>query len=221
MGNATMSTTIRVLIAEDHDLVLDAITARLNRHENIEVVGAARDGKELVDAYNELLPDVVVTDIGLPVMDGVEATAAIRAQHPSAKILFLSGRDDQETIAKAISAGASGFVVKTVAPTELCEGVQKIANGELVFDQTATKFLMAEVRSPTVASKPDLASTLSAREMEILRLMADDLTNAEIADALFISPLTVKTHVERILAKLGVRGRVGAVREGIARGILD
>ena len=219
MAPPTMSKTIRVLIAEDHDLVLDAITARLNRHESIEVVGAARNGKELVDAYDELLPDVVVTDIGLPVMDGVEATAAIRAKHPTAKVLFLSGRDDQETIAKAISAGASGFVVKTVAPTELCEGVQKIANGELVFDQTATKFLMAEVRSPTVA-KPELSSTLSNREMEILRLMADDLTNAEIADALFISPLTVKTHVERILAKLGVRGRVGAVREGIARGIL-
>jgi DNA-binding NarL/FixJ family response regulator len=220
MAPPTMNKTIRVLIAEDHDLVLDAITARLNRHENIEVVGAARNGKELIEAYNEMLPDVVVTDIGLPVMDGVEATAAIRAQHPTAKILFLSGRDDQETIAKAISAGASGFVVKTVAPTELTESVVKIANGELVFDQTATKFLMAEVRSPTVA-KPDLVSTLSNREMEILKLMADDLTNAEIADALFISPLTVKTHVERILAKLGVRGRVGAVREGIARGILD
>ncbi len=214
-----MNKTIRVLIAEDHDLVLDAITARLNRHENIEVVGAARNGKELIEAYDEMLPDVVVTDIGLPVMDGVDATAAIRAKHPNAKVLFLSGRDDQETIAKAISAGASGFVVKTVAPTELTESVIKIANGELVFDQTATKFLMAEVRSPTVA-KPDLTSTLSNREMEILRLMADDLTNAEIADALFISPLTVKTHVERILAKLGVRGRVGAVREGIARGIL-
>lgn len=214
-----MNKTIRVLIAEDHDLVLDAISARLNRHEDIEVVGAARNGKELVEAYAELLPDVVVTDIGLPVMDGVEATAAIRAQFPTAKVLFLSGRDDQETIAKAISAGASGFVVKTVAPTELTESVIKIANGELVFDQTATKFLMAEVRSPTVA-KPDLTSTLSARELEILRLMADDLTNAEIAEALFISPLTVKTHVERILAKLGVRGRVGAVRQGIARGIL-
>lgn len=219
MAATTMNKTIRVLIAEDHDLVLDAITARLNRHENIEVVGAARNGKELIEAYDEMLPDVVVTDIGLPVMDGVDATAAIRAKHPNAKVLFLSGRDDQETIAKAISAGASGFVVKTVAPTELTESVIKIANGELVFDQTATKFLMAEVRSPTVA-KPDLTSTLSNREMEILRLMADDLTNAEIADALFISPLTVKTHVERILAKLGVRGRVGAVREGIARGIL-
>ncbi len=211
--------TIRVLIAEDHDLVLDAITERLNRHGNIEVVGTARNGRELVDAYDELMPDVVVTDIGLPVMDGVEATTAIRAKHPTAKVLFLSGRDDQETIAKAISAGASGFVVKTVAPAELCEGVQRIANGELVFDQTATKFLMAEVRSPTV-TKPDLVSTLSNREMQILRLMADDLTNAEIADALFISPLTVKTHVERILAKMAVRGRVGAVREGIARGLL-
>jgi DNA-binding NarL/FixJ family response regulator len=152
-------------------------------------------------------------------MSGIEATAAIRDEFPTARVLCLSGYDDRETIAQAVAAGASGFVVKTVRPNELCEIVHKVARGELVFDQVATQALMAEVREPTV-SKQDPTSPLSARELEILSLVAQDLTNTEIAEVLFISPLTVKTHVERILAKLGVRGRVGAVREGIALGML-
>jgi DNA-binding NarL/FixJ family response regulator len=166
-----------------------------------------------------LEPDVVLTDIGMPQMSGIEATAAIRDMHPNARVLCLSGYDDRATIAQAVAAGASGFVVKTIRPAELCECVRKVFRGELVFDQTATQALMAEVRSPTVA-KQDTPSPLSARELEILNLVAKDLTNAEIAQALLISPLTVKTHVERILAKLGVRGRVGAVRAGIDLGML-
>ena len=169
--------------------------------------------------YRELRPDVVLTDIGMPGMSGIEATAAIRAVDPTARVLCLSGYDDRETIAQAVAAGASGFVVKTIRPAELCEVVRKVYRGELVFDQVATQALMAEVREPTLG-KHEAASPLSARELEILQLVAGDLTNAEIAEVLFISPLTVKTHVERILAKLGVRGRVGAVRQGIALGVV-
>jgi DNA-binding NarL/FixJ family response regulator len=211
---------IRVLLAEDHALVLEALKARLGRDPGIRVVGAVDNGADLVDEYMELLPDVVVSDIDMPEMTGIEAVVKVRQTHPTARVLFLSGLDDQETIAKAVNAGASGFMVKTVHPRELCECVRKVARGELVFDQAATKVLMAEVRNPHALAQLDHTSPLSARELEILQLVADDLTNAEIAEALYISPLTVKTHVERILAKLGVRGRVGAVREGIARGML-
>lgn len=218
-GVATKVASIRVLIAEDHDLVLEAIKGRLRLDDTIEVLASVTTGEELVDAFTEMRPDVVLTDIGMPGMSGIEATAVIRAVDPRARVLCLSGYDDRETIAQAVAAGASGFVVKTVRPSELCEIVHKVYRGELVFDQAATQALMAEVRDPTVA-KADHASPLSARELEILQLVAKDLTNAEIAEALFISPLTVKTHVERILAKLGVRGRVGAVREGLALGFL-
>jgi DNA-binding NarL/FixJ family response regulator len=212
-------TAIRVVVAEDHDLVLEAIKGRLRLDPTIQVMASVSSGEALVDTYRALQPDVVLTDIGMPGMSGIEATAAIRKEFPAARVLCLSGYDDRETIAQAVAAGASGFVVKTIRPAELCELVHKVFRGELVFDQAATQALMAEVREPTVA-KQDTTSPLSARELEILQLVARDLTNAEIAEALFISPLTVKTHVERILAKLGVRGRVGAVREGIAMGVL-
>jgi DNA-binding NarL/FixJ family response regulator len=213
------ATTIRVVIAEDHALVLEAIKGRLRLDKSIHVVATVSNGEELVKAYLELRPDVVLTDIGMPVMTGIEATAAIRDEHPTARVLCLSGYEDRSTIARAVAAGASGFVVKTIRPAELCECVRKVHRGELVFDQTATEALMAEIRSPEVA-KQDTTSPLSARELEVLALVANDLTNAEIAEELHISPLTVKTHVERILAKLNVRGRVGAVREGLATGVL-
>ena len=213
------TTTIRVVIAEDHGIVLEAIKGRLALDPLIDVVATVGTGEKLVEAYGELRPDVVLTDIGMPGMSGIEATAKIRELNPSARVLCLSGYDDRETIAQAVAAGASGFVVKTIHPLELCAVVRKVHRGELVFDQAATEALMAEVRSPTVG-KPEATSPLSARELEILNLVAQDLTNAEIAEALFISPLTVKTHVERILAKLGVRGRVGAVRAGISMGVL-
>ena len=211
--------TIRVVVAEDHALVLEAIKGRLSLDADIEIVATVGSGEDLVEMYDQLKPDVVLTDIGMPGMSGIEATSKIRDINPTARVLCLSGYDDRETIAQAVAAGASGFVVKTIRPQELCDVVQKVNRGELVFDQAATEALMAEVRSPTVG-KQDTTSPLSARELEILNLVAQDLTNAEIAEALFISPLTVKTHVERILAKLGVRGRVGAVRQGLAMGVL-
>jgi DNA-binding NarL/FixJ family response regulator len=213
------TTTIRVVVAEDHGIVLEAIKGRLALDSMIAIAACVETGEALVEVYSELRPDVVLTDIGMPGMSGIEATAKIRDVDPAARVLCLSGYDDRETIAQAVAAGASGFVVKTIHPRELCEVVRKVHRGELVFDRAATEALMAEVRSPTLG-KPDNTSPLSARELEILTLVAQDLTNAEIAEALFISPLTVKTHVERILAKLGVRGRVGAVRAGISMGVL-
>lgn len=209
--------TIRVIVADDHELVLEAIKGRLRLDPSIELLAAVTTGEALVAAYSQLLPDVVLTDIGMPGMSGIEATVSIRAVDPTARVLCLSGYDDRSTIALAVAAGASGFVAKTIRPAELCAVVHKVFDGESVFDQAATQALMAEVREPTV-SKP--ASPLSARELEILDLVAQDLTNAEIAEVIAISPLTVKTHVERILAKLGVRGRVGAVRAGISLGVL-
>lgn len=219
-GTEAKVATIRVVVAEDHDLVAEAIRGRLRLDPAIEVLACVATGAELVAAYEELMPDVVLTDISMPGMSGIEATAAIRDINPTARVLCLSGYDDRETIAQAVAAGASGFVVKTIRPVELCEVVHKVYRGELVFDQAATQALMAEVREPSTG-KQDPQSPLSARELEILQLVAKDLTNAEIAEVLFISPLTVKTHVERILAKLGVRGRVGAVRQGISMGILS
>lgn len=208
-----------MVIAEDHALVLEAIKVRLRLDDSIKVVATVSDGEELVRAYVELRPDVVLTDIGMPLMNGIVATAAIRDHDPTARVLCLSGYDDRATIAHAVSAGASGFLVKTIRPAELCACVRRVYRGELVFDQTATEALMQEIRSPQVA-KQDHTSALSARELEVLALVADDLTNAEIAEELHISPLTVKTHVERILAKLNVRGRVGAVRAGLSLGVL-
>ena len=214
-----MPTPVRVVIAEDHALVLEAIKGRLRLDPEIDIVASVDSGCALVQAYRDVQPDVVLTDIGMPGMSGIEATAKIRAINPSARVVCLSGYDDRRTIAQAVAAGASGFVVKTIRPPDLCEVVHKVHRGELVFDESATQALAAEVREPT-RPEPEANSPLSARELQILRLVAKDMTNNEIAEELRISPLTVKTHVERILAKFGVRGRVGAVRRGIAKGVL-
>jgi DNA-binding NarL/FixJ family response regulator len=211
---------IRVLVAEDHPLMREAIESRLRGVDDVEIVGAAADGRELVALYADLRPDVVLTDCAMPEMSGIEATVEIRRLDPAARVVVLSAIDDQSTLADAVHAGAIGYLVKSVEPAALVQSVRAAAAGEPVFDAAATRLVMAELRTPSKAPPGRGSSVLSRREAEILALVADGLTNAEVGEKLFISPQTVKTHMERIFGKLGVRGRAAAVREGISRGIV-
>jgi DNA-binding NarL/FixJ family response regulator len=206
----------RVLLVDDQSLLRMGFRMVLGAHEGIEVVGEAADGVEAIAAATELAPDVVVMDVRMPVMDGVEATAQITAQHPGVRVLILTTFDLDEYAFAALRAGASGFLLKNVPPEELVAAIRTVASGDAVVAPRVTRRLLEtfaeQLPSPTGDDEPDARlATLTDREREVLGNLALGQTNLEIAAALHLSEATVKTHVSRILSKLGLRDRVQAV----------
>jgi DNA-binding NarL/FixJ family response regulator len=207
--------SIRVLLVDDQALVRGGFRLILESQEDIEVVGEAADGREAVDAAGRLRPDVVLMDIRMPRLDGIEATRRILEQ-PSRRpprILMLTTFDLDEYVYEALRAGASGFLLKDVPASELAPAVRVVAAGEGLLAPTVTRRLIEEfARQPRAGgAPPEGLSELTPRELETLRLVARGLTNAEIAAELVVSEATVKTHVAHVLMKLGLRDRVQAV----------
>jgi DNA-binding NarL/FixJ family response regulator len=204
-----------VLIADDQALVRDGFGMILSAQPDIELVGEAADGAEAIRATRELRPDVVLMDIRMPNVDGIEATAAI-CRETGAKVLVLTTFDLDEYVYEALRAGASGFLLKDMRRNELVEAVRVVAAGEALLAPTVTRRLIADVvgraRHTPAGPRPDgrLAS-LTARETDTLRQVARGLSNAEIAQELYVTEHTVKTHVSSLLSKLGLRDRVQAV----------
>jgi DNA-binding NarL/FixJ family response regulator len=206
--------TVRVLIADDQQLVRAGFRMILSTQPDIEVVGEAATGIEAVKLARELHPDVVLMDIRMPDLDGIEATKQILADHgePSPRVLILTTFDLDEYVYDALRAGANGFLLKDVPPDQLAAGVRMVGDGDALLAPSVTRRLIEEF----AASRPaaDLVpgfSELSPRELEVFRLLASGMSNGEIAAELIIGETTVKTHITRILAKLGVRDRVHAV----------
>lgn len=225
--------TIRVLLADDQTLVRAAFAMLVESARDMEVVGEAATGREAVDLARRARPDLVVMDIRMPDLDGIEATRLIAADEELAgvKVLVLTTYDTDEYIVEALRAGASGFLVKDTRPAELLDAIRTVAAGESLLSPGPTARLIARLLSHTPASAPVLSGgpeCLSEREREVLVLVGRGLNNAEIAEALGLSPLTAKTHVSRIMGKLGARDRAqlvivayesgmvtpGSVREG-------
>jgi DNA-binding NarL/FixJ family response regulator len=205
--------SIRVLIADDQALVRSGFRLILETREDLEVVGEAEDGEEAVRLARELEPDVILLDIRMPKLDGIEATRRLTASGSRARILVLTTFDLDEYVYGAIRAGASGFLLKDVRPADLVDAIRLVAAGNALLGPTVTRRLLerfADVPEPRDAPTDALAS-LTERELEILQLVARGLSNAEIADRLVVSETTVKTHVSNLLRKLGVRDRVQAV----------
>ena len=204
---------IRVLIADDQALVRGGFRMILDAQPDMEVVGEAVDGKEAVTLARELEPDVVLMDIRMPELDGLEATRRLVVDESAPRVLMLTTFDMNEYVYEAMKSGASGFLLKDVRPEQLAEAVRTIAAGDALLAPAITRRLIEEfVRRPPPGSTtaPGLEE-LTERELEVVKLIARGLSNDEIGKSLFVSQATVKTHVTHILAKLGLRDRVQAV----------
>jgi NarL family two-component system response regulator LiaR len=208
---------IRVLIVDDHGVVREGLRAYLDLESDIEVVGEAKDGREAVRQAQELGPDVVLMDLVMPVMDGVEATATIKQQRPGTRIIVLTSFVDDEKVVPAIKAGATSYLLKDVAAVDLVRAIRGAQAGQAQLHPEAARRLMQQVRAPR---KPDAATELTEREQEVLRLLAQGRSNKEIARELVVSERTIKGHVSNILGKLGLQDRTQAalyaVRHGLA-----
>ena len=211
-----MTAPLAVLVVDDHSLVRAGFRSILGDEDDMEVVGEARDGAEAVDMAARERPDVVLMDVRMPGMDGLEATRRITADPRlgGTKVIVLTTFDLDEYVFGALKAGASAFLLKGVEPEALIDAVRTVAGGDALLEPSATRRLIEAYVSgqsaPSPAGSP-LPSSLTAREVEILRLIAAGWTNNEIAGRLFISPLTCKSHVSRILTKLDARDRIQLV----------
>jgi DNA-binding NarL/FixJ family response regulator len=204
--------SIRVLVADDQALVRSGFRLILEAREDMEVVGEAEDGAEAVELARRVDPDVILMDVRMPKLDGVEATRRLTAAGSRARVVILTTFDLDEYVHEAIRAGASGFLLKDVQPAQLVDAVRFVAAGEALLAPTVTRRLLDRFARAFPDEKPPPSlSRLTARELEILRLVAGGLSNAEIAEQLVVTEATVKTHVSSVLRKLHLRDRVQAV----------
>jgi DNA-binding NarL/FixJ family response regulator len=203
---------IRVLIADDQELVRTGFRVILNAEPDVEVVGEASDGRETIEAVSSLSPEVVLMDIRMPNLDGIEATRRIVKGDRSPRVLILTTFDLDEYVYEALRAGASGFLLKDAGADELLHAVRVVAAGEALLSPSITRRLIEDyARRPPAREQPAALAELTARELEVLRLIARGLSNGDIARELFVGDATVKTHVARIFAKLDLHDRAQAV----------
>ncbi|WP_144124362.1 response regulator [Catellatospora sichuanensis] len=212
--NRILTVPIRVLIADDQEMIRDGLVSLLSAADDIEVVGEAGDGREAVSLAASLRPDVVVMDIRMPVMDGLAATAEILSGGGDGpRVLVLTTFDLDEYVYEALGCGASGFLLKDAPAAELINGVRLVAAGDALLAPSVTRRLIGDFARRRRHERPrtDAAAALTPRELDVLRLVARGLSNAEIAAELVLAEQTVKTHVGNMLAKLGLRDRTQAV----------
>ena len=206
--------TVRVLLADDQALVRGGFRMILDARDDLEVVGEASDGEEAVALVARLVPDVVLMDIRMPVLDGLEATRRIVSSGSPSRVVVLTTYDMDEWVVSALRAGASGFLLKDARPEELAEAVRVVARGDALLAPSVTRRLLdrfvAALPEPTGAPPPDVAA-LTEREVEVLRLVARGRSNPEIAEQLVVTEATVKTHLSAVYRKLGLRDRSQAM----------
>jgi DNA-binding NarL/FixJ family response regulator len=211
---------IRVLIADDHHVVRRGLVFFLKTQEMIEVVGEAANGKEAVELARKLNPDLILMDLIMPEMDGIQATRMIKSEMPGIKIMMLTSFSDQEHVIPAVEAGASGYQLKDIQPDELVSSIKRIMNGEDQLHPKATSLVMKHLSSNNRQERKPL-DDLTKRELEVLKEIASGKSNKEIASSLFITEKTVKTHVSNVLAKLGLADRTQAALYAVRNQLVD
>ncbi|MFN2272333.1 MAG: response regulator [Anaerolineae bacterium] len=219
-----MSDEIRVLVADDQQLVREGLRVLLDLIPDIRVVGEAADGVAAAEQAQRIKPDVVLMDVRMPRLDGVAATCKVREMCPDAQVIILTTFDDDEYVFEGLRAGAAGYLLKDVPSEQLAEAIRAAARGEAFIQPSVTRKVVAEfarmAEREHVRREQPLVEPLSAREMEVLALLAEGLSNQEIAERLIIAPGTVKNHVSNILSKLAVRDRTQAVLRAQEIGLL-
>jgi len=216
--------SLGILIVDDQALVRAGFRMILEAEADMEVVGEAADGREAVAEAKRLRPDVVLMDVRMPDVDGIEATRRLLGDGADAKVVMLTTFDMDEYVYDALRAGASGFLLKDVPPEQLVDGIRAVAKGDALLAPSVTRRVIEEfVRRPpaSVRTLPPGLEELTARELEVLKLIARGLANAEIATELFVSETTVKTHVAHVLMKLDLRDRVQAVVAAYESGLVE
>jgi DNA-binding NarL/FixJ family response regulator len=214
-------TAVRVLLADDQELVRDGFATILDLQDDLEVVGSVADGVAAVSAARSLTPDVVLMDVRMPVMDGIEATRRVCALPVPPKVLVLTTFDLDEYVYAALQAGASGFLLKDTPRAGLLAAVRAVAAGDVLLSPAVTRRLVERFARRTTSSGADLWRALSPREREVAVRVARGLSNAEIADELVLSGATVKTHVAHVLSKTGLRDRVQVVVRAYETGLVE
>ncbi|HNS01822.1 MAG TPA: response regulator transcription factor [Anaerolineae bacterium] len=218
-----MADQVRLLLVDDQRLMREGLHTLLEMEPGLTVVGEAGNGQEALDAYAELLPDVTLMDVRMPVMDGVEATRRLRARWPAARVIILTTFDDDEYVFEGLRAGALGYLLKDVSIQELAEAIHTVMAGGVLIEPSVARKVVAEfARMAAPSSRPQqrLEEPLSERELEILALLAHGLTNREIAQRLYLAEGTVKNYVTNILGKIGARDRTQAALRARELGLL-
>jgi DNA-binding NarL/FixJ family response regulator len=218
-----MTETIRLLLVDDQRLMRDGLRILLELESDFEVVGEAENGVQALESYHELSPDVILMDIRMPVMDGVEATRRLRETDPHARVIILTTFDDNEYVFEGLRAGALGYLLKDVSGDELADAIRKVAAGGSMIEPSVARKVVAEfarLAPATPEAKEELIEPLSEREIEILKLVSQGLTNKEIANKLFLAEGTVKNYVTSILQKIDARDRTQAALRARELGLL-
>lgn len=213
---------IRVLLVEDYTIVRKGLRSLLSKEEGIEVVGEAGNGREAVDKVQQLLPDIVLMDIGMQHLNGLEATRQIKRRFPDTKVLILTVYTNEEYIFQTLIAGASGYVVKKAAPEELVSAIKAVYQGESYLSPTISRKVVDDyIRRAETMVVQDSYERLTEREREVLQLIAEGNTNREIAELLHVSVKTVETHRAHLMDKLGIFSTAGLTRYAIRKGVIS
>ncbi|WP_284036754.1 MULTISPECIES: response regulator [Neobacillus] len=212
--------SIRILIADDHHVVRRGLAFFLRTQNDLDVIGEAANGKEAVELAKSLKPDLILMDLVMPEMDGIQATSIIKKEQPEIKIMMLTSFSDQDHVIPALEAGASGFQLKDIQPDELVMSIKRIMSGENQLHPKATSHLLANLSSKNKTER-DLIEELTKRELDVLKEIAKGKSNKEIAAALFITEKTVKTHVSNLLAKLELADRTQAALYAVRNHLVD
>lgn len=211
---------IRVLIVDDHTLVREGIRALLSLIADVEVVGEATNGKETLNRVRELAPDIVLMDLAMPIMGGLEATRRLRREFPQTRVLALTQYDDSEYVVPLIEAGARGFVTKMAAFSELAAAIQAVYHGGSYLSPSAASALVNEYQKTPVEGEKDPYHLLTDREREVLKLVVEGYTTREIADMLVVSPKTVEGYRASLMSKINARNKTDLIKFAIRKGII-
>jgi DNA-binding NarL/FixJ family response regulator len=211
---------VRIIIADDHQMFIDGIKSLLINEKDIKVIGEALNGKEVLSLLEKKPADIILLDVNMPEMDGIEATKLIRRQHPDVKILMLTMYNNQEFIFGLMNAGASGYILKNTGKKELLEAIKSVTEGKTYYSKEVTETILQNFSKTPAEQSADLAH-LTEREKDVLKLIAQEFNTHEIAEQLFISTNTVETHRKNLLSKIKAKNIAGLVKFAIQTGLIS